>query len=243
LALNNDFGGHFKEKIKMQLDKVMQTNENGFTLVELMVALALSGIVMAAIYTAFLSQQRTYLAQEQVSAMQQNIRAGLGMMTREIRMAGYDPSVNASATISAATAGSITFSMDLNEDEDIDVYDSASNTGDSGENITYSLYTATDGVQKLGRKNPTLNRAVAENIDQLEFYYTLADDTLSLTPADPDTIRSVQISILAKAGKPDRKFVNTATYTTASGVSWGPYDDNFRRRLLITTVQCRNMGL
>jgi type IV pilus assembly protein PilW len=74
--------------------KVMQTNDKGFTLVEIMIALALSGIVMAAIYTAFLSQQRSYLAQEQVSEMQQNIRAGVDILTREIRMAGCDPDPN-----------------------------------------------------------------------------------------------------------------------------------------------------
>lgn len=214
----------------------MQTNNNGFTLVEIMVALALAGIVMASIYTAFLSQQRSYLAQEQVSVMQQNIRAGLNIMTQEIRMAGFDPTGNADATISAATAGSITFSMDLNEDED---------TVDSGENITYSLYT-TDGVQKIGRKNPINNQAVAENIDQLEFYYTLADGTKTTTPSATEfaKIKSVQISILAKAGRLDPNFTNSATYTTASGVVWNPTpDDNYRRRLLITTVQCRNMGL
>jgi type IV pilus assembly protein PilW len=217
----------------------MQTNDRGFTLVEIMVALALAGIVMASIYTAFLSQQRSYLAQEQVSAMQQNIRAGLNMLTREIRMAGFDPTANAGATISAATVDSITFSMDQNEDEDTDI-------GDAGENITYSLYIAEDGLQKLGRKNPNINQAVAENIEELEFFYTLADGTKTTTPsaAELAKIKSVQISILAKAGRPDRNFVNTATYTTASGAVWNPApDDNYRRRLLITTVQCRNMGL
>jgi type IV pilus assembly protein PilW len=87
----------------------MPINDRGFTLVEIMVALALAGIVMGLIYTAFLSQQRSYLAQEQVSAMQQNIRSGLTMLIREIRMAGFDPTANAGATISAATPNSITF--------------------------------------------------------------------------------------------------------------------------------------
>jgi type IV pilus assembly protein PilW len=225
--------------------KVMQTNDKGFTLVEIMIALALSGIVMAAIYTAFLSQQRSYLAQEQVSEMQQNIRAGVDILTREIRMAGGDPDPNqdggAGAGIITAIAGELRFTQDITDDGSTG--DSDGDVNDSGEDITYSLYTASDGVQKLGRKNPTLNQAVAENIDQLEFYYTLSDGSLSLAPTDPDDIRSVQISILAKAGQPDPNFVNTEPYTSASGVAWGPYNDNFRRRLLRTTVKCRNMGL
>lgn len=213
----------------------------GFTLIEIMVALAISGIVMASIYTAFLSQHNNYLAQEQVAEMQQNIRAGVNLMTREIRMAGFDPNGDAKATISAATVGSISFSMDLNEDGDTDA-------GDAGENATYSLYTS-DGVQKLGRTN----QPVAENIEQLEFYYTLADGTQTIAPTASQLadIRNIQISILARAGRADRNFTNTMTYTPASGIPWDlngatagtAPNDNFRRRLLITTIQCRNMGL
>jgi len=204
----------------------------GFTLVEIMVALALSGIVMASIYMAFLSQQRSYLAQDQVSAMQQNIRAGLDIMTREIRMAGFDPSGTGNYNVLAASSDSFNFTADLNED---------GGAPGSGETFLYELYDTDAGVKAL-RRTPN-GSAVAENIERLEFYYTLDDGSSSLTPADLDKIRSVQISILAKAGRPDRNFVNTATYRSASGVDWGPADDNFRRRLLITTVQCRNMGL
>ncbi len=31
--------------------------------------------------------------------------------------------------------------------------------------------------------------------------------------------------------------------TLPSGANWGPYNDDFRRRLLSTTVKCRNIGL
>ena len=218
---------------------IMRSKESGFTLVEIMIAMLISGIVMTSIYSAFQSQQNTYIAQEQVAEMQQNIRAGLNIMMKEIRMAGYDPTENAGATITAASNNSISFTMDSNGDGDT--------SGDSGEVITYSLYTTTEGINALGRKNPTINQAVAENIEQLEFYYTLDGGTQTLTSAVPSQIRSVRISILAKAGKSDRNFKNTKTYLPGSnvdlGTQWGPYNDNFRRRLLITTVQCRNMGI
>ena len=63
----------------------------GFTMVELLITMLISGVIMAAIYSAYTAQQRTYLAQQQVAGMQQNIRAGLDIMVRELRMAGYDP--------------------------------------------------------------------------------------------------------------------------------------------------------
>ncbi len=62
---------------------------NGFTLIELLVAMAVSGIVAAAIFTVFKSQQDSYIVQEDVAAMQQNLRAGMSMLSRDVRMAGF----------------------------------------------------------------------------------------------------------------------------------------------------------
>ena len=66
-------------------------NARGFTLVELMITLAMSGIIVAAVYSAYVIQQKTYFTQDKVVEMQQNIRAGLEMMASEIRMATFDP--------------------------------------------------------------------------------------------------------------------------------------------------------
>ncbi len=61
----------------------------GMSLVELLVVLAVSGIVMAAMYGIFIGQQRNYGIQDQVVELQQGLRAAMDRMTREIRMAGY----------------------------------------------------------------------------------------------------------------------------------------------------------
>lgn len=229
-------------------------NAQGFTLVELMITLAISGIIVAAIYAAYISQQRTYLAQEQVAEMQQNIRAAVDLMAREIRSAGYDPTGKAGAVITTASAGQISFSQDINGDGD---------TADTGEIIDFGFSaapgydvdrngipdTATNGIPNalsLGMQTGGAGgyQPIADQIQAIEFYYTMADGTATLAPASLVDIRTVQISILARAGLPDRDFTNSMTYTTASGATWGsPYNDNFRRRLLITAVECRNMGL
>ncbi len=61
----------------------------GITLIELVIALAISSILVAAIYRTFLGQQKTYVVQEQVVDMQQNTRVAINRMMREIRMAGF----------------------------------------------------------------------------------------------------------------------------------------------------------
>ncbi|MEW6518819.1 MAG: prepilin-type N-terminal cleavage/methylation domain-containing protein [Thermodesulfobacteriota bacterium] len=202
----------------------VENMQRGFTLIELLITMLISGIVIASIYSAFQSQQNSYIAQDQVAEMQQNIRAGLDMMTREIKIAGYDSTGKAGAALVAITASSINFTMDLNEDDDV---------VDSGENITYAL----DTVDKEITRN---TQPIAQNIEELEFVYLDEDDAVT---ADVEEVRSVVISILARAGGSDANFLNSKQYVSFSGTIWGPYNDYLRRRLLIQRVNCRNMGL
>jgi len=64
-------------------------NRKGMTLIELLVALVISGVLVAGVYRTFVSQQHTFTVQEQVVDMQQNVRLAINRMTRELRMAGF----------------------------------------------------------------------------------------------------------------------------------------------------------
>lgn len=63
----------------------------GFTLIELMVALLLGLLVLAAAGSIFLSNRRVYGSTEAVSRIQENQRAAFEMMARDIREAGMNP--------------------------------------------------------------------------------------------------------------------------------------------------------
>jgi prepilin-type N-terminal cleavage/methylation domain-containing protein len=86
-----------RESLEMAMS---MRGSKGLSLVELLVALVVSSILMAAVYRTFISQQKTYVVQEQVVDMQQNVRVAIGRMMREIRMAGFGP---ASAILPGAT--------------------------------------------------------------------------------------------------------------------------------------------
>ena len=168
--------------------------DTGFTLIELLVVLAISGLVMTAIYTTFRFQQQSYSLQRQMVAMEQNLRSAMIMMEKEIRMAGCDPFGIAGAGIVTANASTIQFTMDLNYDSDVN---------DNDERITYSLYT-TDGVQKLGRREQAgPNQAVAEHMKSQQFIYLDGDGFPTSTLS---RIRSVRITLEAKTAnvKPER---------------------------------------
>jgi prepilin-type N-terminal cleavage/methylation domain-containing protein len=62
--------------------------EYGVTLIELMVVLVIAAILVGGVYTLFTTQQRSYSVQDQVTGVQQDARAALTLLARDIRMAG-----------------------------------------------------------------------------------------------------------------------------------------------------------
>ena len=204
----------------------------GFTLVEILISIAVAGVVMAGIYSAYSSQQRSYIVQEQVAGMQQNLRASMDLMEREIRMAGCDPTGGAGAKIIKADIAELKFTIDLNGDGDV-----SSSTGNANEQIRYSLTESGD----LGREVWSSGlQLVAENIDALNFVYLDKDGNPTSTLEE---IRSVQIVLVARTGRGDPRYKDTAIYRNQQGAVILPQkNDHFRRKLLTTQVCCRNLA-
>jgi len=220
-------------KLKQRFISFRVSNQ-GFTIVELMVAMVVSLLVMGAIYSTFLSQSKSYLVQEEVVAMQQNLRAAMFYMQREIRMAGCDPFDIGGIGITAANSNSISFTEDVTGNTtgsppDGDVLD-------ANESITYSLNGG-----NLTRNTGGGNQVVAQNIDALDFVYLEADGNTTATLSD---IRSVEITIVARTGRELQPSINNNTYLNQQGTQiLGPQNDNFSRRRLTTFIKCRNLGL
>jgi prepilin-type N-terminal cleavage/methylation domain-containing protein len=70
----------------------MTLNQRGFSLVELMVAMAIAGFAMAGIYGVYNAQIKIHVTQSVVVDNQQNLRNAMFIIQNSIRMAGYDPS-------------------------------------------------------------------------------------------------------------------------------------------------------
>ena len=102
------------------------TGKNGFTLVEMLTALAVATIVMGGVYTMYFTQTKSHSTQQAVVDMQQGIRLAIFLMEKEIRMAGYDPTDSIGPGIISAQRASITFSMDITGGES----DGKDNDGD-----------------------------------------------------------------------------------------------------------------
>ena len=64
------------------------SNNQGFSIVELLVALTMSLIVLVAVYTTFRTQLYSFQLAEQTAPVQQNVRVAKTFLERDIRMAG-----------------------------------------------------------------------------------------------------------------------------------------------------------
>jgi type IV pilus assembly protein PilW len=69
----------------------IRIGNDGFSVVELVVALGVMLMVMVGIISLFTSLNRTYTTQNAAAAVQQVTRTGIDIMTRNIRMAGFNP--------------------------------------------------------------------------------------------------------------------------------------------------------
>ncbi|HKK52013.1 MAG TPA: prepilin-type N-terminal cleavage/methylation domain-containing protein [Myxococcota bacterium] len=69
--------------------RVVRSRAQGFTLLELIIAVVILGIVVSATLESMSRQQKTSVVTEEVVEVQQNVRAIGSLLEREIRMAGF----------------------------------------------------------------------------------------------------------------------------------------------------------
>jgi prepilin-type N-terminal cleavage/methylation domain-containing protein len=134
-------------------------DKKGFTLVELMISIAVGMLIMLAVYGAMEMAQRSSVSVTGKVTTQQDVRSVLDLMAMEIRMASYNPQ-NATATwgtipacasmglgvpvtalkgIQLANRNAITIAMDLD------------NSGVIGNTANEYLMYSYDGINTISR--------------------------------------------------------------------------------------------
>ncbi len=189
---------------------VVHGGSRGFTLIEVMMVIAILSIVFSTVYSTFDTFNRAYTTENVVAGVQQKTRIGVEFMVQDIRLAGLDPLGTAGSGITEAMQTKIVFSADTNYDGDVE------NT-DVFENVTYELVgTELKQTNQLGQET-LLDRVIAMN-----FAYLDADenDLINYTLVPPQVpanqladIRTVVISLTTQrpAG---RDAPVSRTYTT-----------------------------
>ena len=191
----------------------------GFTLIELMIAMAISGIVAGGIFTAYQSQQKSYTVQEGVSVMQQNLRAGMDIMAREIRMAGCDPKGIGGMGIIDVCPRDLNYVIDTTFTGNSAIKISADFNGDGilggNETIAFSIYDSPvsnpNGNPDLARDNGGGRQLLGENIEALGLAYAFDADGDGNMDTYTDTSGKTQIIWAVDSNGDNRLDINLDT--------------------------------
>ena len=178
----------------------------GFSLVEMLIAMAVGMVVLGAMYGVFNIQSKTLGNQEEIVAMQQSVRAGMDMMAREIGMAGYNPAGATFAGVTYDTSDPLQLRImaDLNGDGD---------TGDESEDIVYKYYNSSEYPYQIKRKTGGGDfQPFVENVQSFDFVY-LKSDGIAATTASAD-VRQIRITITGRTAKPDSSYTPNGGYRT-----------------------------
>ncbi|KAF5063042.1 hypothetical protein DSECCO2_298720 [anaerobic digester metagenome] len=130
--------------------------QSGLTLIELLVAMAMSGLILGALFALFQTHQRMAIRQSQAALMQQELLSAISLIADELRMCGFSahavpgfgfshrPGTGAPDYGRTTTRSSVYCTQDMNGDGFV-------NEGDSGslrEHAGFRLNVANDGSDK-----------------------------------------------------------------------------------------------
>jgi type IV pilus assembly protein PilW len=157
-----------------------QSAQQGFTLLELAVAMAVSAVVLLGIYASQTLQQDTFRNQTMVVDAQQNLRGALTLIQQDLVMAGYDRNDSGNFGITSIVPinnnGSIQFTGDFGDGTEAD-----NGTVGAGETIDYYLWdspnTSTIGNIDLCRQvDGGTQNLMAPGIEALGMAYAYDND-------------------------------------------------------------------
>ena len=180
----------------------------GFTFIELLIVVVLAALLGATLLSLFRYQNRVFRSENQSVEMDQNVRAGLDLMLRELRNAGMkDPlrSYVDPPRIVAADSQSIRFTMDFHSTTapdggpDGDVLD-------ANEDIEYS-YTLADRTLRRrtrGSAGDSGAQPMAEFVTRVRFDYFDASAAPIASPVAAAVLPNIRrIKVTVSGAAPD----------------------------------------
>jgi type IV pilus assembly protein PilW len=192
----------FSKHIRPKNNFFLITSANGgFTVTELVLALAIMMMVMASIVSLLISLNRVYVAQNVIAGVQQVTRAGINIMTRNIRLAGLNPLKINRIGILEASVNKIRFQHDTN----------GSGTIEAGQDED-SAYLLNGNHQLIRQKdgNSRSNKSLVDHVSDLTFKYV---DRNNEETSILDEIHTVEISLTVREPAGKDKFISR-TYST-----------------------------
>ena len=154
----------------------------GFTLIELMVAMVIAGIMIIVMYRVFDYSAKMNVKLVVSADTQEAVRIAMDYMTEQIRIAGLDPLLTGGFGIEEAEESKIRFTLDRNMDGILN--------NRFEERMTFRLV---DNQLQVGLYEGTASedfQPFADNVTALEFHYFDSDGEQT---ENPDAVEMVDI--------------------------------------------------
>jgi len=209
--------------------RLVNINTTAFTLIEVLMAMVIVGVVIGAIYAVFISSNRSYHTQDSAAEAQQRVRVGIDFMVRDIRMVGLDPLRSATdphpldsdgAGIKEAAASKIRFTSDIDMNGVID-------NPKNQERVTYEYDAANRRLRRCLYEGTGSQswRTLIENVGVLQFTYLDADGNDLGDPVAAADLADIRTVVISMSVEGEGALGGTIT------------------RTLNTRVSCRNLSL
>src|SRR3989338_6123504 len=238
---------------------LFKNNEHGFSIVELVISLAITLTLLGVAIRMFNVQQDAYNSQEQVTDLHQNIRTSMDAVSREIRMAGC--MVVGTSTIKTSGTSTITFLGDVDGDIVTNLTTNAvagattifvSLTPDSNYSIANTDYIyISDGSHTSGEPDPIYLSA------GLLYSYTAGSATVRTVERVTFSLNTANLRI-DRDSQPLAENIEAMSFTYGTNTATGAtntvtiaitgrtanidtnYGDDYRRGTLTSTIKLRN---
>lgn len=190
------------------MTRVPTWSSQGYTLVEVVVALGLSLLTVSVVYALYIQELKAQGVREHVLDMQQQARVVVDLVSREILMAGYDPrGVNRDTDLTndfdgiTYDPGRLSIKADLNGN---------GITSDANESIVFVFDAA---AHMLRRNTGGGNQPFGEDIEAFVVDYL---DQGGNPTSDSKAIRQVGISVTARTSQSDPQYAKNGGYRTVT---------------------------
>lgn len=184
-------------------------NQRGFTLVELLISVAILAIITGAIITLVAKNQERYAAEEDYNVTVQNARGALDLISRYIRQAGNNPQAAVFVPFSSDGA-SLTMRSDLTGSKN--AANPLDATGDPDGQLTaaYEVITVRFGSGSIFINVGYGEEVMATNVNNLQFTFYTSSGATTVDPAQAFSI-NVRIEALSARNDPETRKKNAIT--------------------------------
>lgn len=215
----------------------------GFTLIELMIALVLGLIVIAAVVNMYIGSSRSSTFTRGLQTMQENGRYGVSVLQRGFRLAGFSPDERIDP-IDVANSGDEHITVVMQRTYDCNGNNTDTSTRPGYAINTYRLTGSTITCEGSGANSSPM--PLVEGVDMFRVLYGLDtdDDDVPESYVDYESsipanqIVGIRFALLVNSGIEIRTRPSTENHVVLNGTF--PVTDRKTRHVFSSTVMLRN---